>query len=1342
MNTSKVLWATDGNPMSTIIRGLKVMGTANMNELWAEFKTTFNEDSWFQTENQKQVLTSAKRVLSNQKDAHAQFQGLLKILYQSQHKQVADEDQVHQLILNVLTTWLTQEKPNRVKVQGVISDLLNSGLVKGKKNDPQLIQLINDLIIIGAQVAYYRDDEEKFITVIPDPEEEVHDPEKELLQSRKTQLRFFLNNVSEIISKTQGTPRGTGRVLVPDPEEISSILERTLEEIEYETLDHAPTQALFQEFFSSAAYDAQEFEGYQTFIKNWLANNKANRDEADEVILLHLLQRGVEQISKERESAGLGQGYRPFSTSAQNFIKFLTQIHKEYGAPHSVKLQEFKEEIAIRQAKLLDSASDQQAVFSLAEKLFAIANSCDVPRERRAAFYHRLWEVSVEKSSFVQDGLSIHGDFPKYDLWRIPGFWLEGSIYYHPNHSGFGVLEVPTPVADKKGIPKFFWNGFLRTFIQSYREKELKTLMAEKNYPAIWTFFENLNGLNLMWVIKPRERLSSAEKQLYFLEHAEQNQAFLQEVKEEVKKTVKDCQASFNSINDFIQYLKTAIANKSTLLSNECDWDFVNKNPYGDDNFTWNSARSERLLLVTLNEQQLGRWLKTPSDYKKILKTLVVDLLAVEKPLYTDFVVKQINVLMGINAEMTESALYELKAEYSEQLQQQWGMIEARIFTPKRSVLLSTLLNLTCLNDMERRYADDHPHSANPLDRERWYHQFLTKLFTALGDSTPWLGELKTGSASGQTFQDTFTEALIQLLQLSYDSLATSNADQYSLEKKWVSSLSLVFMLLEKPSSEHYKKLIFAFYELKQKYEFTYAPYKGDWPRSNSYDYDLVMDLLVTRAQTLQTVEELKAFTDLLKELEQQYSFPKGGIEQELEKAVTREIALLENPALQSSRREKRIADFRVQFLFNHFSSTPSCQGLLKTLSILRNTYQLPIDNVDKALLKQLVYAAIKRDINETEWKKPDLKSVFSLCSFFKEDQDLIQLIFSVLEQTGIVQQLEDLPKGVFEQQFIRYVIDHQAKRMLAKKSETLPGEFKWIIIDRYKLLQRRGMAELMPFDFLQAYFAYCTRSDSIDHERFSRLCSFAQFVLYEIPYEDKAIPDLLKQLTEKLTLTGYEQLIETLLEYAKHHHQPTGKLEDFLFATLEIVASKSETEVDRAHLREFLKKLNEQFLFSSPDKQLEFIHLVKKIVAHQLQENLLAMGHMVQEIESLIVPQSIYDSVERFEGYKDEEQKNNKIYLDHKKKLTEYPKSLDKAKIKCHQKIQLIKDGDQANKSLDTAKIYALIKKSEKAKVTVSETLQEIKTIHQTLVKEVNVEVSQIEDALKTRYAASIGKF
>ncbi len=1170
------------------------------NRLVENFSVELNKKaSWFGLpERDARILNNLKAISKDSsRNIEEQCKTLLSILYQwKQSDNSTNERLKHKLIIELINTWLMQGKPDGLKVQTVINHLLNNGLAKERRNDPGLIQLVKDLIVIGAQIAYYRDKGSRVLTL--DPEDDLNDPEnepeKKLLQSRKAQLRSFLNNVSEIITKTQGTQRGTDQeglvTIIPDPEEISSILEKTLEEIEYETLDHLSVQTLFRPFFSSITYDAQEFKRYQTFIQNWLANNKTNRDKADEAILFHLLQRGVEQVSKERESAGLGQGYKPFSTQAQNFIKFLTQIHKEYGVPRSVKLQEFKEEIAIGQAKLLDLASDQREVFSLAEKLLVIANSCDVPHERRAAFYRRLWEVGVEKSPLIKDSLSIHGDFPKYDLWRIPGFWLEGSMYYHPNHPGFGVLEVPTRIADKKGIPQFFWNGFLRTFIQSYREKELKTLIAEKNYPAVWTFFENLNGLNLMWVIKPRERLSSAEKQLYFLEHAEQNQAFLQEVKEEVKKTVKDCQASFNSINDFIQYLKTAIANKSTLLSNECDWDFVNKNPYGDDNFTWNSARSERLLLVTLNEQQLGRWLKTPSDYKKILKTLVVDLLAVEKPLYTDFVVKQIIVLMSINAEMTESVLYELKAEYAEQLQQHWGMIEARVFIPKRSVLLSTLLNLTCLNDMERRYADDHPHSANPLDRERWYHQFLTKLFTALGDNTPWLDKLKTDPASGQTFQDTFTEALIQLLQLSYDSLATSNADQYSLEKKWVSSLSLVFMLLEKPSAEHYKQLIFTFYALKQKYEFTYAPYKGDWPRSNSYDYDLVMDLLVTRAQTLQTVEELKAFTDLLKELEQQYSFPKGGIEQELEKAVTREIALLENPALQSSRPEKRIADFRVQFLFNHFSSTPSCQGLLKTLSILRNTYQLPIDNVDKALLKQLVYAAIKRDINETEWKKPDLKSVFSLCGFFKEDQDLIQLIFSVLEQTGIVQQLEDLPKGVFEQQFIRYVIDHQAKRMLAKKSETLPGEFKWIIIDRYKLLQRRGIAELMPSDFLQAYFAYCTRSDSIDHERFSRLCSFAQFVLYEIPYEDKAIPDLLKQLTEKLTLTEYEQLIERLIKYAKHNHKPTDKLEYFLLVTLEIAVAKITSQLERIRLAKLVQSLEWK------DHELDLAKLYKLI--------------------------------------------------------------------------------------------------------------------------------------------------
>ncbi len=423
--------------------------------------------------------------------------------------------------------------------------------------------------------------------------------------------------------------------------------------------------------------------------------------------------------------------------------------------------------------------------------------------------------------------------------------------------------------------------------------------------------------------------------------------------------------------------------------------------------------------------------------------------------------------------------------------------------------------------------------------------------------------------------------------------------------------------------------------QLKQKYPFSYYSFV-----LNNY---LITDLLITRAQSLQTLEKFKKFADLLEELEQQYSFPKRGVEEALKKSVARKITLLESPALQTSIGEKDISDFEVHSLLTSFSSLQSCQKILKTLSTLRDTYQVSMNNldkallkkllyavvekeisksnlqscqkllktlltlrdtyqlsdeIDKALLKKLLYAAIEKEVNEPEWKKSDLKRVFSLCHFVAGDQELISLIFSLLEETEIVHQLKDLPKGIFEQQFVRYVIESQAQKIWNKTSETLPGEFKWIIVDRYKLLQRLGMAELMPAEFLQAYFAYCMWLDAIDHERFSRLCSFVQFVLYEIPYEDKTVPDLLKQLTEKLTLTEYEQLIERLIKYAKHNHKPTDKLEYFLLVTLEIAVAKITSQLERIRLAKLVQSLEWK------DHELDLAKLYKLIGSEKVPLN------------------------------------------------------------------------------------------------------------------------------------------
>lgn len=1272
-----------------------------MKELLANFKTTFNENGWFQTDAQKQVLASVKHILTKEKNPQIQCQALLKILYQYQQKHAASDDShVQKLIFEVLTTWLLQEKPDRIQVQAVIGDLLDNSVVKEGKIDLKLLQFLKNLIVIGAQIAYYREDEHGGKKAwVENSQANTRDRQKDSLERSTSQLQYFLNDISSKVAKKQGMPFVT--------RDIFASLEKALNEIKIskssEALDCFSAQNLFESFFPSNTYQAEEFERYQVFIKDWLANN-VRKDQADEVLLLHLLSRGAEQVSKERESAGFGRGYKPFSAPAQQFIAFLTQIHQQYGIPNLIKFQKLKEDIAIGQAKLLDSISKEGEVFSFAEKLLAIANGCDVPPERHVAFYHRLWEVGVEKSSFVNAGLT-NEYFSSYCFWRIPGYWYKGELLYQKEKF------------DEEGIPKIFWNGFLLKFIQSYRDKELNPLITEKNYLRLWTFCKEFTRLTYV---------------SHTILYSRSNIEFLNSVREEIFQTMKDCQENFYSVDDVTRYLQAEITVKNGLLSNQCYWDCVGSDEKDHHKFVWeraNDKRSKRLSVLTLGKQQLSRVLKIPSDYKKLLKVLVVDLLAVEEPLYTDFAVKQAKVLMDMSAEVTRAALYALKAEYLKPLEQNWGMLEARVLAPKHS-LLSTVLDITCLNDMDYRYTDRHQYSANPLDEEHYYNQFFTRLFDALGDATPWLAALKFDRISSQTIQDALTDALIKLLQISYDALAVSNKNKFSLEKKWVSSLLMVFMLLKKPSSEQYQKLILTFYALRQKHQFTYELEKRDWSARNNYDYDFIIDLFIIRAQSLQTLEELKEFSDLLTELQQQYSFPKECVEQELEKAVASEIALLENPTLSPSTSDKRIDDFKIQRLVPYFASVQSCQGLLKAIFVLRNAYPLSLDQIDKALVKKLLYAAIEKDIHEPEWKNVDLKRVFALCRFFEGKQDIIDLIFSLLEKTKLVDQLNDLPKGTFEQQFIHYVIDKKAKKIGDRKFLIFPEGVEWIIKDTYHTLDNHDMAECMPSEFLQAYFSACFKKpDHIFDSTFLHLCLFAQFALYEMPYEDKAAPDLLKQLTAKLTVPQYEELIKKLIEYAAHKRKPTDKLENFLFTTLEIKANNATSQTEHTRLLEFLEK---QLLFSSPDKQLAFMELVKKITTNQYQENLLAIERMSKELEALEVPAPILETVERFEGYESEKHKNNKIYLDYKKKLVIYQEALDEVKANCHQKVQLLKDNYQAYEEIDPSKFYKLVEDSKKAKTEIEEKLNNLVGSHENLTQEIK-EKSLIVEALMT---------
>jgi|GEM_PF-5375368 len=1283
------------------------MGATNLKELLAEFKAVFNEESWLQTEDQKRVLLSVKRVLSSKRDVQGQCQALLKILYQCQQKSIAENAQIHQLIRGVLTTWLIQEKPDRIKMQAVISDLLASDWVKGSKNDPKLFELIKDLTHISAQIAYYRIDDAHRLS-----------GEQAKIDRPKQRARQFERFASQDYGIISGALDSKFSLHSEEKFNFFAELRNALSEFKHakisERLEHLPIQSLFRQFFSSDTYDAQEFERYQTFIKNWLAN-KVDKDQADEMLLIHILRSGIEQVSKERESAGLGQGYKLFSTSAEKFMQFLTQIHQQYGLPNPLKLQELKEEIAIGQAKLLAPISDPEKVFSLAKKLLAITHHCDVPSERQNAFHLRLFEVGVEKCVFMKNKRmgTLENDLIGYTAWSIGQSFPELYDFKWLRYNESGKMSIE------------FWHDFFLTFIQTYRAQQVKAFLAHKDFKSIWIFSENIAKLIF--------HLNKCGSRLFFksfgAKHSVADAFLINSLIALLKETMRDCQASLTTLDDYLQYIQAATEIKPKIIGFAYKQPFLNsrheaKEIKEDTIFQKNSIHWEFEFIpdetyvlhpfLGFDEKRLSELLKTRSDYKKLLKMLVVDLLEMEQYQHIDFAIDQINVLMRIDPEMTISVLYELKREYSSELKEKWHSIESDILVPermKRSPLLAALLNVT----KHWEYKDE----------------IFIQVGKALNDETLHVNLVTLDSSSSQSTQTALTSSFVQLLQTFYESLNVSQADDESWEKQLVADMLIFFIMLQKPTAENYQTMILALYALKQKYQF----------KHNSFDARFITDLLIIRAQSLHTLEEFKIFADLLKALQKQYSFPEGGIEQTLTVSMESHIFLLEHPNHEGLIKTQPIAEFKPQALLGHFDWYLRYLSLFRNLAALRKAYSLSTDEVDKVLMEKLLVAGIASVTTEKKWEayhfNPSfgLSSVFRFCEACEGDPGLIHTIFSILEgKLKNYEVLKELKKGRFEQQFVRYVLDKQSKRLFEafEKAHATPDQCEATILRGYDIFNAHGMSELIPSDFLRAYFAHCTQ--------FTDYRQFAEFVLYKIPYEDKEAPELLKQLSEKLTVVEYDHLIQHLIEYAKRNNQSIDKLEHFLFTTLEVVAKKAIHPIDRTQLPKLLEQLEDKhFKCSTPHQQLKLTELIQKIATEQLQENLLAMESVGEALRVLEIPKPDRDIIEKLKGYEENKEASELI-----KEVVEYDKNLADAKTNCHRQIQSIKSIAVSRnlEEINTAKLCDLTKKSEDAKVEIIAAFQNIKTTRQNLIQDIPAKANQIEEAFKTDYAALCARF
>jgi len=728
----------------------------------------------------------------------------------------------------------------------------------------------------------------------------------------------------------------------------------------------------------------------------------------------------------------------------------------------------------------------------LLKTMLKILPHCTVPKERLEAFCYRLLEVGLDKCTFLKNRkLTKQGEekFADDDKKHSTKESLTSILHY---------LEIEfTYVPWKADLYTYMNFGikFLLMFVERYRQKQINTFVTRKDFASIWDFLESIS----------------------FALFSEKDIELANGLTEATKQTLKDWLGSFTSIDDYVKYLETAKASNTSLLGIDYSFNYRDYYPQRNAEADMPSLRA----CFALNSQQLKGFLKTHVDYQKVLKALVVDFLIWDEKhehiKNSSFVTDQVNVLMRMNREMTLSVLYELKANYPKALEKTWREIETHVLAPDRaatSPLLAALLKLTRTSDRE--------------------NELFVKVSQALKDETLCRDLVAIDAQSDQPVEAALTKASIQLLYTFYESLKVPQSDAKSIEKQLVAHTLILFMTLQKPSAEHFKGMIHALYALKQKYQLSDA----------SIDHQLITDILILRAQSLHTAEEFKEYADLLTEIQKQYPFPEGSIEQELKAAVEHNLFLLEHPNVQGSSQTKSIAEFNPKALFNHFG-LGHYLDLFESLSTLRKTYQLSLEQADRQLIEQLLIKGISRIKPSPTWNAHYYFPIaLRFCAACQGDSELLHSAFNILEKSLTSHLLlKYLRKTPLEQQFIRYVMNKDTNRifeLFKKPKESIQARDK-TISRIYKVLKSQGMPELMRSDFLKTYFAECAT--------FRDYQKFAEFVVYNLPYEDQAAPELLKQLTEKLTLTEYEALTQKLIEYAAHERKPTDKLERFLFS-------------------------------------------------------------------------------------------------------------------------------------------------------------------------------------------------